>query len=93
MTSDRIGKREERLAASARLRERAKELIRMGDEIARRGKRAPGPVPPSDVSARQGPCPGVRLMGRASGLAVAAGPGGSGALACSKGLPLGILAR
>ena len=91
MTSHRIGKREEWLAASARLLEREKELIRMGDEIARRGKRAPGPVPPSDVSTRQGPCSGVRLMGRTSGLA--AGPSGSGTLACSKGLPLGILAR
>ena len=93
MTSHRIGKRAEWLAASARLLERGKEPIRMGDEIARRGKRAPGPVPPSDVATRQGPCPGVRLAGRVSGLAVAAGPSGSGALACSKTFPWGILAR
>lgn len=93
MTSHRIGKREEWLAAAARLLERRKEPIRMGDEIARQGKRAPGPVPPSDVSTRQGPCPGVRLTGRTPGLAVAAGPSGSRALACSKSLPLVILAR
>jgi len=63
------------------------------DTITRRGKRAPGPVPPWDVSTRQGSSFGSSAHGTDIGFAVGAEPSAIRALACSKGLLLGILAR